>query len=131
MDNKPDFETKYFRLFRGSFFTSIISLILSILIIISIADIIIHPPSSVHLNNIKDEKTLYIKHLFLPLLAMLFLLIHLIFFIAFNIYLTKIVSTIGKSSVIYLTINLLTMPIGSIYVYIRIRKLAIEKGLWH
>jgi len=108
-----------------------ISLILSILIIISIADIVINPPSSIHLSDIKDEKTLYIKHLFLPLLAMLFLLIHLLFFIVFNIYLTKIASTIGKSSAFYLTINLLTMPIGSIYVYFRIRKLAIEKGFWH
>lgn len=73
----------------------------------------------------------YIKYLVMPLLAIIFLIIHLISFINFNIYLKKIVSIIGKSSAFYITINVLTMPLGSIYIFFRIRKLAIEKGLWH
>ena len=67
----------------------------------------------------------------MPLLAMFLLIVHLIFFIIFNIYLRKIVSIIGKNSVFYITIIVLTMPLGSIYVFSRIRKLTIEKGLWH
>jgi hypothetical protein len=131
MNNNPEFGTKYCRVFRISFYVSIISIFLSILIILSIADIVKNPPSSIHLENIKNQKIFYIKHLVMPLLAMFLLIIHLIFFITFNIYLRKIVSIIGKSSAFYITFNVLTMPLGSIYVFSRIRKLAIEKGLWH
>ena len=131
VNNDPEFGTKYCRVFRISFYISIISIILSILIILSIADIFKNPPSSIHLENIKNQRMFYIKHLVMPLLAMFLLIIHLIFFIIFNIYLRKIVSIIGKSSAFYITFNVLTMPLGSIYVFFRIRKLAIEKGLWH
>ena len=131
MNNNPESGIKYCRAFRISFYISIISIFLSILIIISIADIVRNPPSSIHLENIKDQRIFYIKHLVMPLLAMFLLIIHLIFFISFNIYLRKIASIIGKSSAFYITFNVLTMPLGSIYVFFRIRKLAIEKGLWH
>ena len=131
MKNNPEFGTNYCRDFRISFYISMMSIILSILIILSIADILKNPPSSIHLENIKNQRIFYIKHLIMPLLAMFLLIIHLIFFITFNIYLKKIVSIIGKSSVFYITFNILTMPLGSIYVFFRIRKLAIEKGLWH
>jgi len=131
MNNNPEFGTKYCRVFRISFYISIISIIISVLIILSIADILINPPSSIHLENIKNQEMFYIKYLVMPLLAIIFLIIHLISFINFNIYLKKIVSIIGKSSAFYITINVLTMPLGSIYIFFRIRKLAIEKGLWH
>ena len=131
MNNNPEFGTKYCMVFRISFYISMISIILSILIILSIADIFKNPPSSIHLENIKNKEMFYIKYLVMPLLAIFLLIIHLIFFITFNINLKKIVSVIGKSSALYITINVLTMPLGSIYVFLRIRKLAIEKGLWH
>jgi hypothetical protein len=131
MNNNPESGIKYCRAFRISFYISIISIFLSILIIISIADIVRNPPSSIHLENVKHQRIFYIKHLVMPLLAMFLLIIHLIFFITFNIYLRKIVSIIGKSSAFYITFNILAMPLGSIYVFFRIRKLAIEKGLWH
>jgi hypothetical protein len=131
MNNNPEFATKYCRVFRISFYIGIISIILSILIILSIADILKNPPSSIHLENIKNQRIFYIKHLVMPLLVIVLLIIHLIFFITFNIYLKKIVSIIGKSSAFYITFNVFTMPLGSIYVFTRIRKLAIEKGLWH
>ena len=130
MNNNPDFGTKYCGIFRISFYISIISIFLSILIILSIADIVKNPPSSINLDNIKNQRIFYIKHLFMPLLAIFLLIIHLICFITFNIYLKKIVSIIGKSSAFYITFNVLTMPLGSIYVFFRIRKLTIEKGLW-
>ncbi len=79
----------------------------------------------------KEDPEFYTKYIIMPLLAMLLLAIHLVFFILFKIYLKKIVSMIGESSVFYLTVNVLTMPLGSIYVFFRIRKFAIEKGLWH
>ena len=131
MKNNSELGTKYCRVFRTSFYISIISIILSILIILPIADTLKNPPSSVHLENIKNQKMFYVKYLVMPLLAMFLMIIHLIFFITFNIYLKKIVSIIGKSSAFYITINVLTMPLGSIYVFFRIRKLAIGKGLWH
>jgi hypothetical protein len=131
MNNNPESAIKHCRSFRISFYISIISIFLSILLIISIADIVRNPPSSIHLENIKNQRIFYIKHLVMPLLAMFLLIIHLTFFITFNIYLRKIVSIIGKSSAFYITFNVLTMPLGSIYVFFRIRKLAIEKGLWH
>jgi len=131
MNNNPEFGTKYCMVFRISFYISMISIILSILIILSIADIFKNPPSSIHLENFKNQRIFYIKHLVIPLLAMFLLIVHLIFFIIFNIYLRKIVSIIGKSSAFYITFNVLTMPLGSIYVFLRIRKLAIKRGLWH
>ena len=78
----------------------------------------------------KDQNMFYIKHLAMPLLAMFFLIIHLISLIYFNIYLAKIVSIVGKSSSFYIIFNFLTMPLGSILVFFRIRKLAIEKEFW-
>jgi hypothetical protein len=131
MNNNPDFGTKYCRIFRISFYISIISIFLTIFILIYIADIVKNPPSTIDFENIKDQRIFYIKNIGMPLLAMFLLIIHLIFFITFNIYLTKIVSIIGKSSAFYITFNVLTMPLGSIYVFFRIRKLAMEKGLWH
>jgi len=131
MNNNKEFGIKCCRVFRMSFFVSIISIILFLLIILSIADILNNPPSSIHLENIKNKEMFYIKYLVMPLLAIFLLIIHLVFFITFNINLKKIVSVIGKSSALYITINVLTMPLGSIYVFLRIRKLAIEKGLWH
>ena len=89
-----------------------------------------NPASPIQLDNMKYQKMFYIKHLAFPLLAMIFLIIHLISFINFNIYLAKIVSIIGKSSSFYITFNILTMPLGSIFVFFRIRKLAIEKEFW-
>jgi hypothetical protein len=131
MNNHSGFATKYCRIVRISFYISMLSIFLSILIIISIANMVKNPPSSINLDNIKDPRIFYIKHIAMPLLAMFFLIIHLICFITFNIYLTKIVSILGKSSAFYITFNILTMPLGSIYVFFKIRKLAIEKGLWH
>lgn len=130
MNNRPDFGIKYCRIFRISFYTSILSIILSILIILPILDIVMNPLLPIHLESSKTQKIFYIKHLVMPLLAMLLLITHLVFFIIFNIYLAKIVSIIGKSSAFYITFNVLTMPLGSIYVFFRIRKIAIEKGLW-
>lgn len=130
MNNRPGFGTKYCRIFRISFYISIISILLSILIVLYILDIVINPPLPIHLEYVKNQRIFYMKHLVMPLLAMLLLIIHLIYFITFNIYLAKIVSIIGKSSAFYITFNVLTMPLGSIYVFFRIRKIAIEKGLW-
>jgi hypothetical protein len=130
MNNNPEFKTKDCRIFRISFYISIISITLSIIIVISILDIVKNPPSPSDLGNIKDQKLPYIKHLLIPFLALLLLIIHLAYFIIFNIYLRKIASFIGKSSAYYITLNVITMPFGSIYVFFRIRQLAIEKGLW-
>jgi hypothetical protein len=130
MNDRPDFGAKYCRIFRISFYISIISILLSILIVLSILDIVLDPLSSIHLEYAKNQKIFYIKHLALPLLAISFLIIHLIYFIRFNIYLAKIVSIIGKNSAVYITFNVLTMPLGSIFVFFRIRKIAIEKRLW-
>jgi len=67
----------------------------------------------------------------MPLVALISLIAHVICFTIFNIYLHKIVSIVGKSSAFYITFNVLTMPIGSIYVFFKIRKLAVEEGIWH
>src|SRR4030065_2868662 len=69
VNNDPEFGTKYCRVFRISFYISIISIILSILIILSVADIFKNPPSSIHLENIKNKRMFYIKNLVMPLLA--------------------------------------------------------------
>jgi hypothetical protein len=130
MDNTKGLRTNYCRKFRISFYITLISLSLSILIVLSILDILLNPPAPVALENIGDQRTLYIMHLMMPFLALFLLIIHLIYFIVFNIYLKKIVSLIGKSSAFYITLNILTMPLGSIYMFFRIRKLSIEKGLW-
>lgn len=130
MNSKPNIGTRYCRVFRISFYISLLSVFLSIIIILSIFDIVMHPPSPVLLENMKDQNLFYIKHLAMPLLAMLFLIIHLISLINFNIYLAKIVSIVGKSSSFYIILNFLTMPLGSIFVFFRIRKLAIENEFW-
>lgn len=127
---QQDFRTNYCRRFRISFYISIISIFISILIILSILDIVINPPTPTDLENIKDQQWLYIKHLLMPFLALCLLIIHLIFFISFNVYLKKIVSFIGRNSAFYIALNVLSMPFGSIYVFFRIRKLAMEKGIW-
>lgn len=131
MNTIPGQGTRYCRVFRISFIVSIVTIFLSIIMVIYIADIIRNPPSPIQLENMKENPEFYTKYIIMPLLAMLLLAIHLVFFILFNIYLKKIVSMIGESSVFYLTVNVLTMPLGSIYVFFRIRKFAIEKGLWH
>ena len=128
--NKPELKTNYCRKFRVSFYVSIISLLLSILIILSILDIVINPPTPSDLENIGDQRMLYIKHLLMPFLVLFLLIVHLIYFIAFNVYLKKIVLLMGKSSAFYIALNVLTMPLGSIYLFFKIRKLAIGKGLW-
>ena len=130
MNHEHDLGTRYCRKFRISFYISILSIILAITIVLLILDIVKNPPSPMDLENMKGERMFYIKHLLMPLLAMLLMIVHLLFFIRFNIYLTKLVSMIGKSSAYYVTLNILTMPLGSIYVFFRIRNLAIEKGLW-
>ena len=130
MNNTKGLRTNYCRKFRISFYISLISLALSILIVLSILNILLNPPAPVALENIGDQRTLYIKHLLMPFLALFLLIIHLIYFIAFNIYLKKIVSLFGKSGAFYITLNILTMPLGSIYMFFRIRKLAIENGMW-
>src|SRR5574341_138060 len=116
---------KHCRIFRVSFYTGLIAIAMSVLIIMLIADLLKKTPYQIHSEYSVDQNVFYMKYFIMPYLALISLIIHIICFIVFNVYLYKIISIIGRSAALYISANILTAPVGSIFVFYKVRKLAI------